>query len=147
MNKINITFMAILCMCSITLTAHADERSVSVKEIHGQVFHQKAGEGGWLPSELETVLNESDVVKTSSDSTAKLVFGGESNTTVDVRPDTILALATVGKKEIDDETELEVFLGSVLIKAEKLQGASRFEVRTPNSIVGIRGTEFEITVE
>lgn len=147
MKKTNAIFLSLAVLIAFCATAQAQDRAVLVKEIHGEVFHQKAGEGGWLPSELETMLDESDIVKTSSGATAKLLFSGETNTTVDVRPDTVLELATVGKKDMDDETQLEVFLGSVLVKAEKLQGASKFEVRTPNSIVGIRGTEFEVTVE
>jgi hypothetical protein len=45
-----------------------------------------------------------------------------------------------------DNTLLDLEVGSVLVEAEKLVGASRFEVKTPTSVVGIRGTKFEVNV-
>ena len=45
-----------------------------------------------------------------------------------------------------DNTLLVVGIGSVLVKADKLVGASKFEVKTPTSIIGIRGTIFEVYV-
>lgn len=124
------------------------DRAILVKEIHGVVFHQPLGEGGWLPTELKTILNERDIVKTSENSEAILVFKGTSDTTVTMRADSVLHLSTVNKKTgNDDDTELFLELGSVLVKAEKLEGESKFKVRTHRQIVGIRGTEFEVSVD
>lgn len=126
----------------------AEGRAVVVKEIHGVAFHQISGEGGWLPTELKTILSEHDVVKTGENSGATLVFKGKTETTVTMRPESVLHLSTVEKKDgNDDETELFLELGSVLVKAEKLQGNSKFRVRTHRQIVGIRGTEFEVSVD
>lgn len=145
-----IAMTAIIMLAAETSSAQipAEGRTVVVKEIHGVAFHQVSGEGGWLATELRTILSEHDVVKTGENSGATLVFKGKTETTVTMRPESVLHLSTVESKEgNDDETELFLELGSVLVKAEKLQGDSKFRVRTHRQIVGIRGTEFEVSVD
>ena len=45
-------------------------------------------------------------------------------------------------------TLFDLSLGEILIKAKKLHSEkSKFEVKTPTSIVGVRGTTFSVTVE
>ena len=58
----------------------------------------------------------------------------------------------MAKMKIDEAsqvkmTELQIAIGGVLVKAEKLKRESDFEVVSPSSIVGIRGTMFEVSVE
>jgi hypothetical protein len=54
----------------------------------------------------------------------------------------------INKAEASETTLLDLALGAVLIKAEKLHSEkSRFEVKTPTSIVGVRGTTFSVAVE
>ena len=46
------------------------------------------------------------------------------------------------------KTLLDLAMGEVLIKAQKVHGEnSKFEVKTPTSIVGVRGTTFNVKVE
>jgi len=44
-------------------------------------------------------------------------------------------------------TVLDLAIGKVLIHAEKLKGDSVFNVRTPNSTTGVRGTTFTVSAE
>ena len=44
-------------------------------------------------------------------------------------------------------TLLDLAVGKVLVHAAKLKGGSRFEVRTPTAISGVRGTVFEVEVK
>ena len=122
-------------------------REVLVSGTTGKVQYQRGGQGDWLPIESGQILSQSDVVKTGEDATCSLIFKGMSNTAVDVRPNSEMALKTVVDSQSGDDTELDLAVGAVLVKAEKLKGDSAFEVRTPNSIVGIRGTEFEVKVD
>jgi len=47
-----------------------------------------------------------------------------------------------------EKTLLDLAVGEILIKAQKVHGAeSKFEVKTPTSIVGVRGTTFAVKVE
>ena len=47
-----------------------------------------------------------------------------------------------------EKTLLDLSVGKILIKAEELHDKdSKFEVQTPTSIVGVRGTTFAVEVE
>lgn len=139
----------VLCVAgSMPLFASDDvDRTVIVQELKGSVEFQKGGAGDWAPAAKDTILAESDIVRTGDDSTCSLLFKGMSNTAVELRPNSVMELSTVSIANSADDTELDLSLGSVLVKAEKLKGESQFQVRTPNSIVGIRGTEFEVNVD
>lgn len=148
-----IRYPVILAMSVLTAmmagSAGAEEgagREVTVTAVTGTVEFSKAGSGDWAKVSEGAVLQQFDVVRTGENSTCSLLFRGMSNSDVVIKPDSVLALTTVSQGAGDD-TELGLSLGAVLVKAEKLKGESQFEVRTPNSIVGIRGTEFEVTVD
>ena len=143
------TFILSLCVLAVLAGAACAEglRNVDVNSVSGTVQYQKAGQGEWAALSQGMVLQQTDIVKTGANSTCSLTFKGMSDAVVDVKPDSVMELATVGEAEAGDQTELGLTLGSVLVKAEKLQGESSFQVRTPNSIVGIRGTEFEVKVD
>jgi len=121
-------------------------RTAVITALQGNVSYLPAGQTQWLGAQVGTLLNEKDTVKTGDDSTCTVLFQGMSDSTVDVRPNSVMELSTVSAGDNADDTELGLNLGSILVKAEKLQGESEFEVRTPNSIVGIRGTQFEVNV-
>ena len=65
-----------------------------------------------------------------------------------VRKDTVFKFDTFRHEDAKklESTLLNVDEGSILIKAQKLVGDSKFQVKTPTSIVGIRGTVFEVSV-
>ena len=69
---------------------------------------------------------------------------------VDVSEKSQLSLATLVKDTTSGlkKTLLDLAIGQVLIKAEKLDTPdSKFEVKTPTSVVGVRGTKFSVRVE
>ncbi|MBI4711294.1 MAG: FecR domain-containing protein, partial [Candidatus Omnitrophica bacterium] len=47
----------------------------------------------------------------------------------------------------DKTTLLDLALGKIVVDVEKLKGNSKFEVRTPTALSGVRGTTFEVTVK
>src|SRR5262245_52921964 len=132
----------LVAISTASVYAENGDRQVIVQSTTGNVEYQKSGDGSWVKTSKDAVLSESDVVRTGDDSTADLLFKGTSSTTIQLRPNSVLELSNVSEpKPGQDATELDLSLGSVLVKAEKLQGDSQFHVRTPNSIVGIRVTE------
>ena len=142
-------FLILLALLFSCAWASAETpRDVLVTALSGNVEHQKQGGGDWLPLAPDALLTQTDVVRTGDNSTCTLLFKGMKQATVEVRPNSMLELITVNTADSGDSTELDLSIGAVLVKAEKLQsGSSSFEVRTPNSIVGIRGTEFEVKVD
>ena len=126
--------------------AESPAREVVISSLSGTVDYMKGGQGEWVKASSGDVLQETDIVRTGENSTCALIFKGMSDAAVDMRPDSVMELSTVSDKK-GDSTELGLSIGSVLVKAEKLKGESSFQVRTPNSIVGIRGTQFEVNVD
>lgn len=127
----------------------AESSQAKAVQLTGEVQYQKAGTSQWMKLEKDTLLTQGDTVKTGKGSQAKLELTGNAKTAeIIVREDTQFTLKIFQHDSSNniDNTELDVDIGDVLVKAEKLVGDSKFEVSTPTSIVGIRGTTFEVKV-
>lgn len=144
--------MVILCVFSIAAVAPAAEnvRIAKVLEMEGQV-EVKSGSGEWMPAAMDMELRQGDMIRTKANSFAVLNVDGLAQTaTVEVKQNSEMGLAelTQNIEEKAQSTLLDLALGEVLIKAKKLHSEkSKFEVKTPTSIVGVRGTTFSVSVE
>lgn len=140
----------ILIFSAIVSPSFADSSDQAVVlDIRGEAQYKKIGTEDWLPLTKDVILSEKDAVKTAIDSEVDLELKGASKTAeVVVRPNTEFVFDTFkhDSASLKDTTLLDVSIGGVLVKAEKLIGESKFEVKTPTSIVGIRGTTFEVNV-
>lgn len=120
-----------------------------ILEIKGDVSYLKAGTTEWTKLEPTVILAEGDSIKTGPGAQLRMELMGSAKTAeILIRKETEFKFSKFRFDEASkvDNTLLEVGVGSVLVKAEKLVGASKFEVKTPTSIVGIRGTIFEVHV-
>ena len=125
----------------------AELNTAVVKNISGDVQYKKEGSAEWKKLDASIVLSEGDSVKTAAASEVTMELVGSKKTAqIVVRKSSKFYFKTFQHKDVVDTTMLDVSMGAVLVKAEKLAGASKFEVKTPTSIVGIRGTTFEVTV-
>lgn len=123
--------------------------TATVKELSGEAKYKKAGTDQWLPLDVDAVLSEGDSVKTGLDSQVKLELSGSGKIgDVTIRRESEFTLKALAHDPVTGtrNTLLDVHVGSVLVQAEKLQGESKFRVKTPTSIVGVRGTKFEVNV-
>ena len=129
-----------------------DEAGVNeakVIEIKGTADYLSLGQTQWKPLEIGTLLYEGDKMRTLKDSSVIVETKGSAKTaTMTVRKETEFTFKNFRHDDATkiDNTLLELEVGSVMVEAEKLVGASRFEVKTPTSVVGIRGTKFEVNV-
>lgn len=130
--------------------AQEAQRTVTVLEIRGKA-EVKSGQAGWVAVKTGDVIMPKDVIKTGKKSYAVLRLEGEVETaTVRVQENSQLLIAELSEdKEAGTQNMLlDLALGRILIKAQKLHAEkSRFEVKTPTSIVGVRGTTFSVAVE
>mgnify|MGYP001574211308 CR=1 FL=1 len=125
-------------------------RQAVVQNVKGVVELKRAQEL-WMPVQSGAVLKQGDIIRTKAGSSATIKLEGTSeNSTVEMKENTQMKLAELfeDKAVSTQNTLLDVALGSILVKAEHLRAAgSKFEVKTPTSIVGVRGTTFSVTVE
>ena len=126
------------------------KRTAKIGSFTGQPSVKIAGQNDWTNVVKDMIISEGDTLKTDKDATARVkVDGNGEAATVDVSPGSNLTFTQLLKNTEDgtEKTMLDLALGEVLIKAEKLQGDSKFEVKTPTSIAGVRGTKFSVKVE
>lgn len=147
--------LMIVFFTSLTPAMAADEEEESgvneakIIEIKGTAFSMALGQTEWKPLEVGVILYEGDKMKTGKDSQVIVETTGNAKTALmTVRKETEFTFKNFRHDEATkiDNTLLDLEVGSVMVEAEKLIGASRFEVKTPTSVVGIRGTKFEVDV-
>jgi len=125
-------------------------RQAKIIEVQGRVFVRQ-GKKKWTEAKENMVLNSGDVIKTQRHSSALININGSGETaTVEVSENSQLLLSKLieDQNKGTQDTLLDLAIGKVLIEAEKLHSEeSKFEVKTPTSIVGVRGTTFAVEVE
>lgn len=139
----------ILVIFSLSL-AEGTSRQATIVELKGKA-EVRTPEGSWVEAKLGMVLNQGAVLRTKKKSWLVLNLDGMAETAVvEVKENSQLKLSQLleNKQEATQNTLLDLALGEILIKAKKLHSEkSKFEVKTPTSIVGVRGTSFSVTVE
>lgn len=153
MKKINImlVIMLIVSFCSFGLSQET-ERSGRIVSFKGKVEVQRGAEKTWTSAEVGMILDEGDKIRTKENSRAVMDVTGVSGeeATVEIKELSQLMIVELVKDEEKKahKTLLDLAIGSVLIKAKEMQSEeSDFEIKTPTSVTGIRGTAFAVEVE
>jgi hypothetical protein len=117
-----------------------------IKVAKGQVSIVRGGQT--LPGEAGARLQPGDVLRTGADGSVGVTMS--DNSTLSVGPNSVLALE---KYEFDATTNQGQFdaslqKGSLAVVSGRIakQSPDAMKVRTPSSILGVRGTEFVVAV-
>lgn len=162
----------VACAVAVAMVASAQaaERTGKVVRVKGSARYS-TGNNVWQPLTVGTQLKAGAIVQAAKDSFVDIVLGesdvvlrpptargvGAGNNRpaapqdiVRVWEESVLAIdkLTVVETGADKvtETQLDLRSGKVLGSVKKMSAASRFEVKVPNGVAGIRGTLFEISV-
>ncbi len=131
--------------------AQESKRVASISDMSGTVEVRTMQDKKWVPGQIGMKLSEGDILRTKANSWAVLNVDGMAQTaTCEVKENSQIKLAQLleNKKDSTQKTLLDLALGEVLIKAKKLHSEkSKFEVKTPTSIVAVRGTTFSVAVK
>ena len=142
-------FFAALFLVPVQANAEEMGSQASILDVSGEAMFLKAGGSDWAVLEKGMMLEEGDSIKTGANSEVKAEIMGKRKTAdLTIRENSEFKLRTM-KHDAEGDAErtlLDMESGNVLIKAEKLIGESTFEVKTPTSIIGIRGTLFEVNI-
>lgn len=111
--------------------------------IAGDVFVLE--EGDWIYAEIGDFLEADDSIQVESDSYCEIQFGDRA--VVRVEADTELALSSVFMKPGETKIGIDLAIGSVLVKVQKLTGGGKLNVKTQSAVCGVRGTEFSVKSE
>ena len=143
-----IVALAASVLLSASAQAETKHNRAVVRAIHGSGAQVSNNKGqSWNPAKVGQFLGASSVVKTSGDTTVDL-FLGDNGPVVRVTPDTSMG---IDKLDVDNtgiekviETQLDLRSGRILGSVKKMAAASKYEVKTPVGVAGIRGTEYSI---
>jgi len=158
---------------AMVTSAQAAERMGTVVKITGSARYS-TGNNIWQPLNVGTVLKSGALVQTAKASWVDIVL---SESDAALRPPTAagvgaggggrrpaapqdlvrvwedsvmvidrLAVVETGAEKVT-ETQLDLRSGKVLGSVKKMTAASRFEVKVPNGVAGIRGTLFAISAD
>ena len=147
MRAIKMVFLAIFFMFLSLSLVCAQNRSGKVVNAQGNV-EVKIGKANWAPAKIGAILQESDLIRTGVNSTADVEI--ENAGFIEIKPNSELEFTelTTDTENNSRRTILDLSLGEILIKAKKLNDKkSKFEVKTPTSVVGVRGTAFSVKVD
>ncbi len=151
MKKLKI-LCAALFLCYAASIAFSEEpaRTAAVAGINGNVMVKNPGPGSWVNAKVDDLLSEGSFIKTGIGAMAVLNIDNGRTATVNLSEKSLVSIETLIKDPSTGmkKTLLCLSIGQVLIKAEKLDAPdSKFEVRTPTSVVGVRGTKFSVKVD
>jgi hypothetical protein len=129
-----------------SLQAQSQPGKAEVRAVKGSATYMVSG-GPAQPLKAKTILPTGTTVKTGPGSTVDLVLGPAG--TVRVVENTTL---TIDKLNVTDtgaetvtETQLNLPEGTVYFNVHKLSAASKYEIKFPNGMAGIRGSSGRVS--
>ena len=128
---------------SVAIAADAGE----IKTISGAVHLERAGKK--LPVKVGMPVQQSDTLVTGADGSAGITF--TDNSLLSVGPNSVLAIEKYAFDTTTHTGQFDASLkkGTLAVISGKLvkQSPEAMRVRTPSSIMGVRGTEFAVKVD
>ncbi|HOX27902.1 MAG TPA: FecR family protein [bacterium] len=149
MKRSIVCFAVAALVISACLTAYSEESKENpnkcdayIAGIVGTVQYKEKEEDDWTKADLNMCIYVGDTIRTLKDSKAALQFGKSVQSRIN-------ALSTFTLKSIkpDDNkpNQLNLKVGQSWTKVT-VKGTP-FEVRTPTATAGVRGTEFDVSVD
>jgi hypothetical protein len=133
-----------------TAQAAPEQNKAVVRAVRGTANFSTDRGANWKALKVGTSLNQNSVIRTAPGSSVDL-FMNENGPAVRVTENTTLGIdrLTIDRTGVDNviETQLDLRNGRILGNVRKLAAASKYEVKTPQGVAGIRGTRYDISAD
>jgi len=133
----------VTCVALVSAAQAAEVGNAVVRSIHGSAEYSEGTTWNVLASGQS--LKPGAVVRTANDSTVDLYLG-DNGPLVRLLENTTLGLDKLNYDrtglDLVIETALDLKSGGIVGIVKKLSAASKYEIKTPNGVAGVRGTEF-----
>jgi hypothetical protein len=153
-----------------TLAAQPTDQNVAkVVRLKGDARY-KVGSGEWQPLKLGDVVRPGTVIQTAAKSRVDLVMGDAAAPVPKSAPSDMISYQPTAEQnvvrlwdntllgvdkltemhtgaDVVTDTQLDLKAGHITGSAKKMSAASKYEVKVPNGVAGIRGTVFDISAE
>ena len=143
-SKIGFVAIALIASLAADVSASTQPGRIEVKAVRGSATSYIPG-GTPTPLKAGATLSSGSTVKTGKESSVDLYLGKpvgtirvEENTTFTIDKFTI---TETGADTVVD-AQLNLPEGTILGNVNKLSAASKYEIKVPNGVAGIRGTRF-----
>jgi hypothetical protein len=137
---------ALLGMAAIVSVQAAQVGKAVVRSVTGSAEYSVGG--SWMPLRTGEELAPGSIVRTANDSKVTL-FMDQNGPLVMLTENTTLGIDKLNFEPtgVDTviETQLDLKSGRIIGIAKKLSANSKYEVKTPSGVAGIRGTEYSIS--
>src|SRR3989441_4639533 len=129
------------------LQAQTVPGKAEVREVKGVALASTGGAPG-TPVKVGTILGPGTTIKTGAGSSV-LLFLGKTAGYIRLTENTTVSLDKLTLTDTGADTAAEVQIGlsdgTILGDVNKLSAASRYEIKTPNGVAGIRGTRYRMS--
>ena len=140
MKKLSKSFVFIAVLCAFSF---AETRAV-ISDMEGDVFVKKVKNAELTVADVDMELNDGDIIITKKDGKAEIIFD-ESNSMITLLENTQLVLAKMESTSKEQNTFLELIAGGIVNIINKAEGVKKsFEVKTPNAVAAVKGTQFGV---
>jgi hypothetical protein len=150
------SFSKVLIACALALVLSTSADAAAMKKskakaigVHGDVQFRIA-DGPWMAVHENDEFGSETTIKTTGPDSHVNLWVKQNDSSVRILPNSTLKIENmsfVGGADGDSDTMLNLQSGTVVGSVTKLSRSSHYEIRTPNGVAGIRGTDFAITVE
>lgn len=142
-----VAYAVVLACAALVSSAQAVEVGKAVvRAVRGSAQYSEGG--AWLALSTGQVLKPGAVLRTANESHVDL-YMGENGPIVRLMENTTLGIDKLNYEAtgVDTviETQLDLKSGRLVGIVRKLSATSKYEVKTPNGVAGIRGTEYVIS--
>jgi hypothetical protein len=143
---------AVACAAFLSASTQAapEQNKAVVRAVRGSANYSTDRGANWRTLKVGTSLNQNSVVRTAPGSTVDL-YMNENGPAVRITENTTLGIdrLTIDRTGVDNviETQLDLRNGRILGNVRKLAAASKYEVKTPQGVAGIRGTRYDISAD
>ncbi len=142
--------LACAAFLSASTQAAPEQNKAVVRAVRGSANYSTDRGANWKALKVGTSLNQNSVIRTAPGSTVDL-FLNENGPAVRVTENTTLGIdrLTIDRTGVDNviETQLDLRNGRILGNVRRLAAASKYEVKTPQGVAGIRGTRYDISAD
>ena len=112
--------------------------------LEGAVQVQSGSDSAWKTAEKGMKVNIGDSIRTARHSLADIALDDEKKNTIRIDPKTLVVLNSATAGTID---RLDLSHGKVTSKLENLKAGLSFEVNTPSTVAGVRGSSYSVYAE
>ncbi|WP_235550495.1 FecR family protein [Paenibacillus sp. Soil750] len=145
-----LSFSLVFSLVSVLLVKPVDAKTVRVaiiSALSGDVTIKKGGGSKTYDAYESMSLNQGDTVYTGDSSSVTLnLASGDADVTLGDNAE--LNVSDLNSANGNKKSKLKVWAGSMWVKVKSLAGADdEFEVETPTAVMGVRGTQFYVSVD